>query len=93
MAINSVQVDAAQDLGDPEIGPQVLEQKGVRGYLARHSMTSYVIRRFALYVFTLWAAISATFIFFRLIPGNPIAARTFRTCSRSTPKMRPPAPP
>ena len=25
-------------------------------------------------MFTLWAAISATFIFFRLIPGNPISA-------------------
>jgi peptide/nickel transport system permease protein len=74
VAINSVQVDAAQDLGDPESGPEVLVQKGVRGYLAQHSTMSYVIRRFALYVFTLWVAISATFVFFRLIPGDPISA-------------------
>jgi peptide/nickel transport system permease protein len=77
LSIDSVEADAGQDLGvpeDPELGPQVLEQKGVRGYFARHSMTAYVTRRFALYVFTLWAAISATFIFFRLIPGDPISA-------------------
>ena len=74
MAINSVQVDAPPDLGDPDSGPRSWSKRGRGGYLARHSMAAYVVRRFALYVFTLWAAISATFFFFRLIPGNPISA-------------------
>ena len=75
MAINSLPVvDATQGLGDFEALPQVLVQSGVRGYLARHSTAAYIIRRFALYVFTLWVAISATFFFFRLIPGDPISA-------------------
>lgn len=54
--------------------PAVLVRGGVRGWLAAHPTIAYVIRRFAVYVLTLWAAITATFFFFRLIPGNPIDA-------------------
>jgi peptide/nickel transport system permease protein len=52
---------------------RVLEPRGrVRSVLAAHPTCAYVLRRFVLYLVTLWAAISATFFFFRLIPGDPI---------------------
>ncbi|MGH2534586.1 MAG: ABC transporter permease [Thermomicrobiales bacterium] len=35
---------------------------------------AYVARRFGLYLITLWGSISASFFFFRLIPGDPISA-------------------
>ncbi|HEX4215244.1 MAG TPA: ABC transporter permease [Candidatus Dormibacteraeota bacterium] len=54
--------------------PLIVEQGGVRGWLGAHPVISYLLRRFVLYVFTLWAAFTATFFFFRLIPGNPIGA-------------------
>lgn len=54
--------------------PEILVKGGVRGWLAMHPTLAYVLRRFLLYIFTLWAAITATFFFFRLIPGNPIGA-------------------
>lgn len=34
----------------------------------------YVARRFGLYLVTLWGAFTASFFFFRLIPGDPIGA-------------------
>ncbi|WP_229670312.1 ABC transporter permease [Microlunatus endophyticus] len=46
----------------------------VRHWWATHPNSAYVIRRFGIYVLTLWAAITVTFFFFRLIPGNPIGA-------------------
>jgi peptide/nickel transport system permease protein len=54
--------------------PEVVVAGGVRGWLAMHPLASYALRRFVLYVFTLWAAVSATFVFFHLIPGDPIGA-------------------
>jgi peptide/nickel transport system permease protein len=76
MTVTNIPVGAPPegDLGQLEEAPQVLERSGVLGYFAHHPMAAYVVRRFLLYVFTLWIAISATFFFFRLIPGNPIAA-------------------
>src|SRR5262245_40233204 len=35
---------------------------------------AYVARRVGLYLVTLWGSLSASFIFFRLIPGDPISA-------------------
>lgn len=46
----------------------------VRRWLAVHSYVAYVIRRVALYFLTLWGAFTLTFLFFRLIPGDPIQA-------------------
>lgn len=51
-----------------------VERKGPRGWLAAHPIAAYALRRLALYVVTLWAAITATFFFFRLIPGDPVSA-------------------
>jgi peptide/nickel transport system permease protein len=65
---------AADGVGALEEGPQVIARSGPWGWLAAHPTTAYIIRRFFIYVFTLWAAITATFFFFRLIPGNPIGA-------------------
>ena len=46
----------------------------VRRWWASHRTAAYVIRRFGIYLITLWAAITVTFFFFRLIPGDPIGA-------------------
>lgn len=35
---------------------------------------AYVLRRFGLFLITLWGSLSAAFIFFRLLPGDPIRA-------------------
>ncbi len=43
-----------------------------------HPMLAYYSRRIGLYLITLWGAITAAFIFFRLIPGDPIGAIIFQ---------------
>ncbi|QBD78050.1 ABC transporter permease [Ktedonosporobacter rubrisoli] len=52
-------------------GRQVLS--AYRSWRTAHPLIAYAIRRFIAYLFTLWAAFTVTFFFFRLIPGNPIA--------------------
>jgi len=44
----------------------------VRRWLARHPFVAYAVRRFAVYVVTMWGALSIAFLFYRLIPGDPI---------------------
>jgi peptide/nickel transport system permease protein len=39
-----------------------------------HPTVAYIARRFGLYLITLWGSLTASFIFFRLIPGDPISA-------------------
>jgi len=54
-----------------EEAPRVIAPRGpIRQWWATHPTIAYVIRRFGIYVLTLWAAITATFFFFRLIPGD-----------------------
>jgi peptide/nickel transport system permease protein len=43
-----------------------------RRWLARHPFAAYAIRRFLVYILTMWGALSVAFIFYRLIPGDPI---------------------
>jgi peptide/nickel transport system permease protein len=43
-----------------------------RGFLG--PVASYYARRIGIFLLTLWGAISASFFFFRLIPGDPIQA-------------------
>ena len=43
-----------------------------------HPTLAYYARRIGLYLVTLWGAVTATFIFFRLIPGDPIGAMIFQ---------------
>jgi peptide/nickel transport system permease protein len=43
---------------------------------------AYVARRVGLFLFTLWGSISASFLFFRLIPGDPIDALIAQLASR-----------
>lgn len=38
-----------------------------------HPVVLYYLRRIGLYVLTVWGSFTATFFFFRLIPGDPIA--------------------
>jgi len=69
-----------EDLTDASIitleeAPRVIAPRGpLRQWWATHPTIAYVIRRFGIYVLTLWAAITVTFFFFRLIPGDPIGA-------------------
>lgn len=37
-----------------------------------HTYLSYLLRRLGLYVVSLWGAFTVTFLFFHMIPGNPI---------------------
>jgi peptide/nickel transport system permease protein len=37
-------------------------------------VAAYVLRRFGLYLLTLWGSFTVTFLFFRMIPGDPIGA-------------------
>lgn len=39
-----------------------------------HPLLAYVARRVGLYLISLWGAITASFLFFRLMPGDPISA-------------------
>ncbi|HYH10744.1 MAG TPA: ABC transporter permease [Thermomicrobiales bacterium] len=55
--------------GDDE---RVVLDRSRRGFLG--PVASYYVRRIAVFLVTLWGAISASFIFFRLIPGDPIQA-------------------
>lgn len=52
----------------------LVARRGPRGWAAAHPLLTYLVRRFLLYLLTLWAAVTGTFIFFRLIPDNPIDA-------------------
>jgi peptide/nickel transport system permease protein len=65
---------AGQVLGAKTESAAILAESGVRGWFAAHPFATYLIRRFGTYLVTLWAGISGTFLFFRLIPGNPIGA-------------------
>jgi peptide/nickel transport system permease protein len=42
--------------------------------MAKHPMLIYVIKRVALYLFTIWGAFTIAFIFFHSVPGDPIGA-------------------
>ncbi len=46
----------------------------IQRWQTTHPFIAYIIRRVALYLLTLWGAISVTFVFFRLIPGDPVEA-------------------
>ena len=56
----------------PEPGPQ--PRLGPRGWLYAHPYLAYALRRFGLFLVTLWGALTLAFFFFRLIPGDPIQA-------------------
>mgnify|MGYP001206800547 FL=1 len=45
-----------------------------RSFVVNHPLAAYAVRRFGVYLLTLWGSITITFFFFRLIPGNPIDA-------------------
>ena len=43
-----------------------------RDTAGRRELLQYVLRRFGVYLFTLWAAITVAFFIFRLVPGDPM---------------------
>ncbi len=57
--------------------PGVITQRpsyGIRRWLLVHPFIAYAIRRVVLYLITLWGAFTVTFLFFHMIPGDPIEA-------------------
>lgn len=50
------------------------EQEEIQVRRRVNPTVAYIARRFGLYLVTLWGAFTASFIFFRLIPGDPITA-------------------
>ena len=46
------------------------EKNGAHG---RREIVDYAVRRFGVYLFTLWAAITVAFFVFRLVPGDPMS--------------------
>lgn len=66
-----------------QVIPEVTESMAVEtigaaeraaGRRRMHPLVGYVARRLGLYLLTMWGAFTAAFIFFRLIPGDPITA-------------------
>lgn len=43
-----------------------------RRFVAAHPLLGYGIRRFGLYLVELWGALTISFFFFRMIPGDPV---------------------
>jgi peptide/nickel transport system permease protein len=54
------------ELDRPRLGP--------RAWLNEHPFVAYALRRFLLFLVTLWGALTVSFFFFRMIPGDPIQA-------------------
>jgi peptide/nickel transport system permease protein len=54
---------------DPGIEDEQIEAQS--GWL--NPTARYVLRRLGLYVITLWGSLTASFLFFRMLPGDPIA--------------------
>lgn len=50
------------------------EEPSVRKRRLLHPTVAYVLRRVGLFLFLVWAALTLTFFFIRLIPGDPIEA-------------------
>jgi len=44
-----------------------------RDAAGRREVALYILRRFGVYLFTLWAAITVAFFIFRLVPGDPMS--------------------
>jgi len=44
------------------------------GYMKKHPILMYLLKRIALYLLTIFGAFTVAFIFFRLVPGDPIGA-------------------
>jgi peptide/nickel transport system permease protein len=61
-----------QQLTDQADRPDAPELPSASGRLS--GTRRYVIRRVAIFFFTVWAAVTLSFVFIRLIPGDPISA-------------------
>lgn len=52
---------------------EVEQELGSGRWWERHPVALYYLRRLGWYLLTVWGAFTATFFFFRLIPGDPIS--------------------
>lgn len=55
------------------LATDAIDQPGERGFFRNNPMVGYYGRRLGLYLITLWGSLSATFFFFRFLPGDPIS--------------------
>ena len=55
--------------------------------MKKSAILRYLLRRIGLYLFTIWGAFTIAFIFFHMVPGDPIAAyvRSMEQRGRQTP--------
>lgn len=61
--------------GEAQVGMDRVEDSVVNARKSFLSPTvAYVLRRIGLFLFLIWSSLTLTFIFIRLIPGNPIDA-------------------
>jgi peptide/nickel transport system permease protein len=61
---------SATTLSPSQVGR--LRAPGPRAWLAKHPYVAYAIRRFLIFLVTLWGALTVAFLFYRLVPGDPI---------------------
>jgi peptide/nickel transport system permease protein len=56
----------------PEFDPDIVVPPGRREGMLSPTLR-YVLRRLGLYLITLWGSLTASFFFFRMLPGDPIS--------------------
>ena len=56
----------------PDPASRAAEPSEDQQHAARREVLQYALRRFGIYLFTLWAAITVAFFIFRLVPGDPM---------------------
>ena len=42
--------------------------------MSKHPVLTYLLKRIGIYVITIWGSFTVAFVFFHLVPGDPIAA-------------------
>lgn len=53
--------------------PEDLTSVHADGKGGTNPVIRYILRRFSLYLVTMWGSLSASFLFFRMLPGDPIS--------------------
>ena len=59
-----------------------IDEEAGRGRIRLSSTQAYYLRRLGLYLSTLWGSLTASFFFFRLIPGDPISGIVAQLATR-----------
>ena len=68
MEVGVEKLESLEEVQEPTPDSQVRKKSRIS------PTTAYVLRRIGLFLITLWGSLTASFIFFRLLPGDPIRA-------------------